>query len=363
MPWRGGPPRRESSGGVLLVSAGGLGDTVLLAQVVERFSALARPGELISILLRQDAAQMAFLFPDAMPVVTVDISRLRDSRSYRRELIRNLYDAHYRLVVSVDHLRHPHLDEALIKGCRASETVAMEPRSWPKYDNRLAKNRANYDRLFDSGPDHVDKVIRWSRFADWLCGTDRPPPPIGLSAIKPSESVSSGSPEVIFIPFSAVKEKQSPVSLYRQLIEILPNGYQAVIAGAPADLDRNPDFRDLVSQSDLIYDDSTFPVLAPRLRRAKAVVAVDTAGMHLAVAMGVPTLCLASAAYVGEIVPYADEIRPDNVDFIFTPLQCQGCLGRCIYPAEQGMYPCVAQLDEAEIVQRLRALLQKDGRR
>jgi len=74
------------------------------------------------------------------------------------------------------------------------------------------------------------------------------------------------------------------------------------------------------------------------------VVSVDTAVMHLAAGVGVPTLCLASAAYVNEIVPYASEVMPKNIKFIFKPMDCQGCLGSCHLPTENKRFPCVAQL-------------------
>ena len=73
--------------------------------------------------------------------------------------------------------------------------------------------------------------------------------------------------------------------------------------------------------------------------------------------MGAPTLCLASAAYVDEIVPYAPEITPPNAHFLYTPMDCQSCLGNCIHPPEDGMYPCVAQLEADVVVQKMQELL------
>jgi hypothetical protein len=79
--------------------------------------------------------------------------------------------------------------------------------------------------------------------------------------------------------------------------------------------------------------------------------------MHLAVAVGVPTLCLASAAFVGEIVPYDPAIAPPNARFVYYSMPCEGCLGDCILPAEHGMFPCVARLDEQRIVDKVREIL------
>jgi len=66
--------------------------------------------------------------------------------------------------------------------------------------------------------------------------------------------------------------------------------------------------------------------------------------------VGAPTLCLASAAYVNEIVPYAREITPANVRFLWTPIECAGCLGACILEPEEGRFPCVARLPAEQVL-------------
>jgi hypothetical protein len=162
--------------GVLVIAAGGLGDTVLFAHVAERFRALARQDEPVTVLLRADAMKMAFLLPPGVRVEGVDFGRLRRKLGYRRRMMDELFRAHYRLVVHADYLRHPDLDEALVAAAMAPEAAAMEPRPWAKYEAALHRNRALYTRLFDSGGAHRDKVLRWVAFADWLAGKPSPPP-------------------------------------------------------------------------------------------------------------------------------------------------------------------------------------------
>ncbi len=350
------PPGRR---GMLLISAGGLGDTVLFALVLERFMELARDGEDVTVLLRRDAAKMAFLFPPEVAVRAVDFSRLQRSLGYRRDILESLHRARFRLVVATDHLRHPHLDEALVAAADAAQAVAMEPRPWPKHDKALRANRRLYSRLWDSGPTHVDKVVRWAAFADWLTGTWVPPPKVRLAGDRLPAPAAADGPFVVIQPFSAVKEKQSPPELIERIIRSLPEGARAVITGAPQDLERNPEFRPLLAMPGVSFDDSAFEALVPLLRAATAVVSVDTALMHLAVAVGAPTVCLASAAYAGEIVPYDPAITPDNARFVFQPMDCQGCLGTCSLPAERGMYPCVARLGDASGIERIFAAIQE----
>ena len=345
--------RRGPPGGVVVVSSGGLGDTVLFALVLPRFQALAEDGEGVRVVVRHDAAAMAFLFPPEVTVDVVDHRRLRRNPAYRLSTLSRLGRATPRLVVSADYLRHPDVDEALIRACRGAETVAMEARPWAKHDGALTRNRALYDRLFDSGPPRLDKVARWAAFADWLTGEPAPPPMVRLDANRLAPAAVLERPTALIHPFSAVPFKQSPPALYQRVIAALPADWQVRITGAPGDMERNPSFCVLLDPPRVTFDASPFEALVPVLRAARLVASVDTALLHLAVAVGAPTLGLASAAFVGEIVPYAPEIAPLNAEILYHSMPCEGCLGACVLPARNGMYPCVAGLDADAVIAKV----------
>ncbi|HLO78835.1 MAG TPA: glycosyltransferase family 9 protein [Magnetospirillum sp.] len=347
-------PGRPS--GVLLVSAGGLGDTVLFALVLPRLMELAQPGEEVTVLLRSDGARMSFLFPQGVKVRKVDFKRLRDV-AYRRQAAQELYRAHYRLVVHTDYLRHPDLDEFLVAAAHAPEAAAMEPRPSAKHGRRLRANRRLYTRLFESGPAHADKVLRWARFADFLIGRTAAAPQVLLAPAARPPAEALPAPTVLFQPFSAVALKQSPPQLWEQIARALPEGWRVKLAGHPSDLDKNPDFHSVLELPNVEFEGAPFDRLAGIIQGCRLVVSVDTACMHLAVALGAPTLCLASAAYMGEIVPYAAEITPANAHFLYRPMECQGCLGACTLPPERGMYPCVAALDTDAVLAKVAALI------
>lgn len=352
------PARDGAASGVLLLSSGGLGDTVLFALVLDRFATLARPGEEVAVLLRTDGARMAFLFPPEIRVIRVDYGRLGKDPAYRAQVMDDLYRAHYRLVVSTDFKRHPDLDEALAFACEAPESAAMRARPWAKYRRRLNANAARWGRLVESGPALLDKVVRWSRFASELTGGDRPPPKVALPPERMPAPVALPGPTVIVQPFSAVKEKQSPPALYARIAAALPQGWRMLVAGHPSDLDRNPDYRPLLDLPNVSFEPAPFAELAGIMRGARLVVSVDTACMHLAAALGVPTLCLASAGFVGEIVPYADEIMPGNLKVLYRPMDCQGCLGDCRVPLVNSMFPCVAALDSDAILAEIARMVE-----
>ncbi len=350
-------PATNQGDGVLVVASGGLGDAVMLAHVFPRFASLAKPGERVILVLRRDARKMAFLFDGLATVEAVDYDKYSKSFWHRRAVHRELGARRWRLIVSADFLRHPLRDERLIKSLPADEKVAMRARSWAKYDSALAANEKIYARLFESGPVLLDKVVRWHRFADWLTGATTGAMTVRFPAARLPEPAATQRPLAILIPFSAMREKQASPELFRAIVEKLPDGDDTLIAGAPDDLLRNPDYAPLLDLPGVRFEACDFVTLAQLMRAAKIVVSVDTAAMHLAVAMGTPTLCLASAAYVGEIVPYAAEIAPPNARFVYTPMACQSCLGVCILPKENDRFPCVARLSRNDVLKEMDRLL------
>ncbi|CAA6605179.1 conserved hypothetical protein [Rhodospirillaceae bacterium LM-1] len=339
---------KESRSGVLLIAAGGLGDAVLLMAVLDRFLALADKGEQVTLLMRKDAAKMGFLAPPELEILSIDFPRLKNDWAYRLACFRTLADRNLRLVVSLDYLRHPYLDEALIKACGACVRAAMKAKPWAKYQAELDANQALYERLYDSGGALADKVLRWAGFADWLTGRHSPPPVLALAESRMQPAATGLAPTVFIQPFSAVASKQCPPEFYIPLLEALPKDVKVALLGAPGDLERNPEFSRLLARPNLTFDARPFKDLLPSLRAARLVVSVDTALMHLAALSGAPTLCLASAAYAGEIVPYPAETCPSNVRFLMAEMDCRGCLGDCIHPDHERIYPCVAKLNGAE---------------
>ena len=349
--------REKAPEGILLISSGGIGDTVLFSYVVEKFSALAIQNEKITLLCNQGSKKVSFLFPTNIMILNIDFQRLRCDLAYRKSIMNNLFEANFRLVIHTDHLRHPDMDEALARACQAEQAIAMMPRHWGKYSSKLRANLGIYDRLFDSGITKKDKIRRWLDFAAWLNHEEIVPETLKLPETRLPSPTQEPAPLVVIHPYSAVRQKQFPPSLYQSIIKCIPEHYNIVISGTISDRSHNSEFEILGELPNVRFEGTNFYNLARRLRAANLVVSVDTACMHLAVAVGAPTLCLASAAYVGEIVPYDSALTPPNVQFVYKNMDCEGCLGNCHFPPENGMYPCVAQLFETTVLSRVREML------
>lgn len=349
---RDGAPR-----GVLLVRSGGLGDTVLFSHVLPLFLRYARADEPVSFLTPEASLKTTFLLPKNIQVIGVDYPRFLRDLAYRYRVSRDLHRRNFRAVISTDHLRHPLIDEALIAACMAEETLGMAARSWAKYDSVLEANRRLFTRLFESGPERRFIYERWIALAAWLTGEAAATPLLRLPEDRLPVPAATARPLVIIQPFSAKREKQPPPALFQRIIEGVGAGMDVVVTGHPSDLRNQPDYESLFRLPNVRFEGLSFEDVVPFLRAARLVVSVDTALMHLAVAVGAETVCLASAAYVGEIVPYPKALTPANAHFLHHPMACEGCRADCRLALENGMYACVARLDAHLVLTTIARLL------
>jgi len=336
--------RRRRPGGVLLVSSRGPAEMVFLSAVLARFMRLGHLDESVTLLCRGDAAGMAFLFPRLLKIRRIDFDRL-DQIGYRWKTFADLHAQHYRLIVSLDYVREHERDEALIAAADPVGTAGMMPPPLKRnFERRRDESEKVFDLLFESGPLRQDKIVRWSKFADAILD-DRQPPELALlpdSQLPPAERMTD---TVVLFPFSGVRQRMLRPEQWRRMVEAVPSHWRVLVAGHRNDFEASPEIMALLVRPNVEIETGGFERLASILMGARMAIGVDTAGLHLAVLLGTPTVCFASAAYVGAGVPYDDEVTPANVRFLYQPMACQGCLGRCKLPPVEGLFPCVAGLD------------------
>lgn len=347
---------------ILLVSSGGLGDTILFAVIIGQFKALLKPGEQIHLIVRKGSDGASFLFPEDVKVSVINYRKFIKNYLYRFRKSLMIRKKNYRIAISTDHLRLPTIDDALIMAAQADEAFALEPRTWPKHDAALANNRKHYTKWIKPSDGMAHRFIRWHELICGILNKTVPLPVIAFDGriIRASQNAAGkpkSGPYIIIHPFSTDKERQPPPEIFTKIIAERPAGYRVVITAAPGDFDKNPEYQCLTEFEGVEVNLQPLVDKMALLKAAQLVVSIDTSIMHLAVGLGVKTLCLASVAHVVDSIPYDPRISPDNVSFIVHDMECRGCLGNCIYPYENDRYPCVSRLDSKEIADSINKLL------
>lgn len=353
MPETSAPEKR----GLLIVQSGGLGDAFLFTLMIERFMGLVGDNEPVTLILRRESTGGAFLFPDRVTVLGVDYRRFIRNAGYRWRMSRDVRRLGARVAVCADHLRLPTVSDTLIRASAATDRFALVPKSWPKHDEALNHNRQLYTRWITPDPAMQHRLIRWWELANGLTEKTEPPPLVAFDPRRLPTPSAATRPRVVIHPFSAVAEREAAPEIFRALARALADDHEVVVSAGPGDLARAPRHQALADIPGVRVDTGSIEAKAALLRGAALCVSVDSSIMHLAVGVGAPTLCVASAAHIVDSVPYDPRMTPKNVRFMVPEIDCAGCLGNCIHPFSDGRYLCLAQHTPETVTRAARNML------
>ena len=125
-------------------------------------------------------------------------------------------------------------------------------------------------------------------------------------------------------------------------------GWVAVVCGGPSE----------AGQAALMCEAASVPMLnwvgrtslrglTTVLARAELLVGNETSAVHIAAAVGIPTVCLVGGGHFGRFMPYSVEQRDERPLPIaaFHKMDCFGCDWRCVYhPPKGSPVPCIEDI-------------------
>jgi lipopolysaccharide heptosyltransferase I len=166
---------------------------------------------------------------------------------------------------------------------------------------------------------------------------------------------AEGKPIACLCPATTWRHKHWREERWRELADRLTRdlGLRCVFMGGRADLPMIGRIRDgLTVETVVAAGRTSLKQAAAILERARLVVSVDTALMHIGVAVGAPVVALCGPSYWPGFQDY------DNFRMIRKPYPCSPCLRHPTCPADD----CMTAITTAEVVAEARSLLEPSDR-
>jgi heptosyltransferase-2/heptosyltransferase-3 len=152
--------------------------------------------------------------------------------------------------------------------------------------------------------------------------------------------------------------KQWPAESFAEVGDHLASKYglQLLVAGGAADASRIEAVQSALSEPAMPLVNASLGRLAAALSRCSLAVGVDSGPMHLAVAVGTPTLHLYGPVSAAAFGPWGD---PQRHRAIVSPLACVPCNRLDYSEAELPFHPCIREMPTYWVKQECAALLQE----
>lgn len=337
---------------VLLVRLDNIGDFVVWLDaaraMVEHFRSEGKSVTLVANAAWAELAESLRLFDEIIPVQPRD---LRKNLHYRADILSRVRKGQYGSVLQPTLNRIPETGDAVVRvsGAKLRTGVLVSGQGRTKAKSKL---RGLYTTLVDvdlaAGEMQANAMFvravtgkpYRARVADLSAAVD-PALLDGLAQVVPD------TPYVVLFPGASEPGRQWPEEHFAAIARncFVEHGWPVLVCGGPADAliaDRIVDQAGIPVIS--LAGNTSLPQLATVLAGAALLVSNETSAVHMAAALGVPSICITGGGHYGRFVPYkVEQFAQGPLPLIAAKqMPCFGCDWKCkFHPAKGKPMPCV----------------------
>jgi ADP-heptose:LPS heptosyltransferase len=343
---------------VLVVRMDAMGDFVLFTNGLRGLRELY-PAESWELTLVVNSLWVGLLEGQGVAdhVLAVDRTRFLASLPYRYSVARQVRSRRFDLALNPVASRVAMLGDALVRCSAAAERIGWEAAE----DNISAAGRMVSDRWYTQRfPAKKPELMELERNAIFVRHLgheqfiadlpDLAVLPRWLREARPVlEKAGVGERFMVLVPGTGPPvERKWPTDRWATLAERIVNetAFEVVLCGGEGE---GPVAREVMQRCGQAVSDltgkTTIEQLAGVIAQAAVVVGSDTGPVHLACALGVPSVCILGGAFPGRFFPYS-VLGPGPVPRVVTNRECTCERWNCSRWSEtEGTFPCIESVE------------------
>lgn len=356
---------------VLIVKLDAIGDFILWLDVAKELRRVYPPNEYVITLLgnRQwtDLAKTLSYFDEVWAIERP--SFFTNCSNYCIQL-ENLCSVTFDVVLHPVFSREFLFGDLFVLASDAKQKIGMQGDGvnlnwWQKFlGDRI------YTDLVPRSIDHIGELEHNASLLRWLGLTDFKVGVPNLEGPFEQKLVQLPSDYYVVIAGASVSLRMWPTSRIIALIErvYLQTGLNAVVCGGKAEESLGKAIKMGTSAPLVNFTGQTsLSDLAAIISKAHYVVANETGAVHIAAALGVPSVCIVGGGHFGRFIPYSSGIITSKKlpVPVFKQMECFGCNWKCIYNIPLGeAAPCIEAVSLEMVLSAVMAIFehQRDSR-
>lgn len=352
------------TGGVAIVYLDSIGDFILWLDAAKEFRNLY-PNAKLTLIANQIWSDVARLLPYWDEVIPLDRGKFARDPVYRFKTLKQLRLLDIESAIQTTYSREFRFGDSLIRATGAKRRIGSigdlsNITSWQK---KISDKW--YSQLITAKDEPLMELQRNAEFMrglgilDFTAGVPSLPSLADLP-----ENLMIEKPYFIIFPGASFPGKLWPVERFGELLSKLtqPNSGIAVLCGSRQERVLCTRIIDSSGTEALnLAGETTLPELVEVIRRAKFLVGSDTSAVHIAAAVGTPSVCIFGGGHYGRFLPYVAEsggqIAPVPV---VHRMDCFGCNWQCTQSHVRDMaFPCILRITVHEVFQLCETIKKK----
>jgi ADP-heptose:LPS heptosyltransferase len=347
--------RRSSLHEVLLVRPDALGDFVLWLDAVKDYRDIYPPDKYrITLIANAHWATLAVRLSYWDEVISLDRRKFLKNPFYRWVMMAKIRKYGFHVVIHPVFSREYFLGDALVRASGARRRIG--------FSGDISNSKEAYRQRADKWYTTIIRgqagiVMELQRNAEFVRALGLQGFKVGIPHINLVFNLPDGFPlkgdYFVVCPGTARGEKRWPLEKFAELINRVcqQTGWKAVLCGAENEMSIVEKLKNLLKDSAIDYAGKTsldefFAIIS----KARMVVGNDSSSIHIATALGVPSVAIVGGGHFGRFVPYdAGPLREAQILplVVYQWMDCFNCNWKCIYHVPEGSpCPCVGEISE-----------------
>lgn len=353
---------------ILVVRIDAVGDFVLWLDAARALRKMYPPSEYRIVLAGNlqwvDLAKSTTYFDEIIPV---DRNKLFWSLIYRCEIWRTIRKTVFHLVVNPTYSRDFNVDDSLVRISRACRRIGFigDATNQPPWKKKISDRW--YTELVAVPTDYpLMELERNSALIRYLgAGSFRAGIP---KIVSPPRKREQHRLSIVIVPCASDRIKQWPVQKFVALVRMIQSSdpVDIYVCGAPGEeatgevVSREAEKGKGEGRVELLAGKTSLLEYVDIISRADLVIGNDSSAIHIATAVGTPSVCIAGGGHFGRFVPYKLEGKADGPLplVVVHPMDCFPCRYRdCCKIGEDGTASCLHAVQVSEVFAKVRPFL------
>jgi ADP-heptose:LPS heptosyltransferase len=343
---------------IAIIRVDAIGDFVIWLDSAKEYRRLY-PGKKIVLIANSAWANWASNFPFWDEVLHLNLNEFRRNLKYRIKMLRLIRNAGFEIVIQPTYSRTFHGD-SLVRASAAIHRIGSNG----DISNIDVGVKAVCDRWYSSlitaSNYQLMELDRNAEFIRNLSGQNfnAAVSQLPKSAVNTNLSFSSKNYIVLF-PGASWSGKRWPLEKFRELANMLYDEHRMsfILCGGPDDINL---CKKLGAELDVPFMNlagkTSLDQLSGVISQSRLLISNDTSAVHIAAAVGRPSICILGGGHHGRFLPYSVDLQGVKPVVIDYKMSCFNCNWNCSQPHDiLGPMPCIQNIS----VEKVAALANK----
>lgn len=358
---------RKNKKDLVLIRLDAIGDFIIWLDAAKEYRCVY-PNKKITLIANSTWAGMASNLPYWDDVWSVNLYDLTWKPFYRWEFLRKVRQANFETAIQPTYSRFLLLGDSVMRATRSTHRIGSIGDASINKVNDKVNGYSWYTRLIPASPKPMMELQRNAEFFSLLAGTN-------FKAALPQLPVMVALPKrlqqqrryVILFPGASWQGRRWPTKSFVEVAMQLHciYGWQIVLCGSSSDRELCQTIADSALMAcHNLAGDTTLIELAELIRGAEILISNETSAVHIAAAVGTPSVCILGGGHFGRFMPYSDDLTGIKPQVAVTSMPCFNCDWKCSLPHDpSGPVPCISNVSVSLVLTKVQlALVASDGR-